>query len=158
MLPHYLFNNSLKFKCKISAQKEVIHSLKKKKSHFGHVPSYGLTHFKKMARVWKTKSLLILFKIWPTNRFLKANSYNFHFHENDVISPLIANGLVSFKKYDLPSKKFYWPPDSTFFRLWCTFWGVFAKKKVCLLYILKPTLETGNCFNESLQQLRLLRT
>ena len=156
MLPHYLFNNSLKFKCKISAQKEVIHSFFKKKSHFGHVPSYGLTHFKKMARVWKTKSLFCL-RYDPLIVFWRQ-THNFHFHENDVISPLIANGLVSFKKYDLPSKKFYWPPDSTFFRLWCTFWGVFAKKKVCLQYILKPTLETGNCFNESLQQLRLLRT
>ena len=27
---------------------------------------------------------IILFKIWPTNRFSKTNSYNFHFHKNDV--------------------------------------------------------------------------
>ena len=44
---------SLKFKCKISAQKEVIHSFKK--LHFGHVTSYELTNFQKMVRVWKTK-------------------------------------------------------------------------------------------------------
>ena len=30
---------------------------------------------------------IILFKIWPTNCFLKANSYNFHFHKNDVTWP-----------------------------------------------------------------------
>ena len=30
------------------------------------------------------------FKIWPTNRFLKAKSYNFHFHKNDVTWPLSA--------------------------------------------------------------------
>ena len=44
---------SLKFKCKISVQKEVIHSFKK--LHFGHVTSYELTNFQKMVRVWKTK-------------------------------------------------------------------------------------------------------
>ena len=51
---------SLKFKCKIFVQKEVIHRFFffKKKSHFSHVTSYELTHFKKLARVWKTKSLL----------------------------------------------------------------------------------------------------
>ena len=31
-----------------------------------------------------------MFKIWPTNRFLKAKSYNFHFHKNDVTWPLSA--------------------------------------------------------------------
>ena len=62
------------FKCKICVQKEVIHNFKK--SHFGHVTSYELTCFKKMVRVWKTKSLLL-----PTNRFSKAKWYNFHFRK-----------------------------------------------------------------------------
>ena len=34
-----------------------------------------------------------MFKIWPTNRFSKAKSYSFHFHENYVTWPLSANGL-----------------------------------------------------------------
>ena len=71
------------FKCKICVQKEVIDNFWK--SHFGHVTSYELNNFKKMVRVWKTKSLLF-FKIWPTNRFSKAKSYNFHFHKSDVTS------------------------------------------------------------------------
>ena len=40
---------SLKFKCKICVQKEVIHNFKK--SHFGHVTSYEISYFKKMVRV-----------------------------------------------------------------------------------------------------------
>ena len=35
---------------------------------------------------------IILFKIWPTNGFSKAKSYNFDFHKNDVTWPLSANG------------------------------------------------------------------
>ena len=55
---HIIFSTIfLKLKCKIFAQKEVIHSLKKKKSHISHVTSYDLTHFKKLVRVGKTKSL-----------------------------------------------------------------------------------------------------
>ena len=46
---------------------------------------------KKRVRVWKTKPLI---KIWSTNRFLKAKSYNFHIHKNDVTWPLSANGLL----------------------------------------------------------------
>ena len=82
---------SLKFKYKISVQEEVIHNFKK--SHFGHVTSYELTHLKKMVRMWKTKSVLFLFKMWPTYRFSKSKSYNFHFHKNYVTWPLSANGL-----------------------------------------------------------------
>ena len=41
----------------------------------------------------KNQITIILFKIWPTNRFSKAKSYNFHFHKNDVTWPLSANGL-----------------------------------------------------------------
>ena len=36
----------------------------------------------------------ILFKIWPTNCFSKAKSYNFYFHKNNVTWPLSANGLI----------------------------------------------------------------
>ena len=43
MVPRDLINISLKFKCKIHIQKEVI----LKKSHFGHVSSYELTHLRK---------------------------------------------------------------------------------------------------------------
>ena len=32
---------------------------------------------------------IILFKIWPTNRFSKAKSCNFHFHKNDVTRLLV---------------------------------------------------------------------
>ena len=46
---------SLKFKCKICIQKEVM-------SYFGHVTSYELTHFKKMVRVWKTVLFIIVFR------------------------------------------------------------------------------------------------
>ena len=56
--------------------------------------SYEPTHFKKMVRAWKTKITIILFKTRPTNGFLKAKSYNFHFHKNDVTWPLSANGLL----------------------------------------------------------------
>ena len=41
----------------------------------------------------KNQITIILFKIWPTNRFSKAKSYNFHFNKNDVTWPLSANGL-----------------------------------------------------------------
>ena len=84
---HIIFSTiSLKSEGKISVQKEVIHCFKK--SRFGHVISYKLTHFKKMVRVWKTKS-----QIWPTNGFLKAKSSSFHFHKNDVTWPLSAKSL-----------------------------------------------------------------
>ena len=53
-----------------------------------------MTNFKKMVRLWKNQMTNILFKIWPTNRFSKAKSYNFYFHNNDVTWPLNANGLL----------------------------------------------------------------
>ena len=51
-----------------------------------------LIHFKKMVRVYKTKSLL--FCLWLTNSFSKAKSYSFNFHENYVTWPRSANGLL----------------------------------------------------------------
>ena len=69
---HIIFSTfSLKFKCKICVQKEVSHNLKK--SHFGHVTSYELTHFKKMVRVWKTKSLLFCLRCDPLIVFGRQN-------------------------------------------------------------------------------------
>ena len=52
---HIIFSTFC-FKCKICVQKEVIHNFKK--SHFGQVTSYELTHFRKLVRAWKAKSLL----------------------------------------------------------------------------------------------------
>ena len=65
--------------------------------------SYELTHFKKMVRVWKTKSLFFLFKIWPSNRFSRVKSYNFHFHKNYVTWPLSANGLFIARFASVPN-------------------------------------------------------
>ena len=62
----------------VSVQKEIIHNFKK--SHFGHLTIYELTHFKKIVGVWKPNHYYFA-KIWPTNGFSKANSYNFHFHK-----------------------------------------------------------------------------
>ena len=42
----------------------------------------------------KNQITIILFKVWPSYRFSKAKSYNFHFHKNDVTWPLNANGLL----------------------------------------------------------------
>ena len=57
--------------------------------------SFELTHFKEMVRVWKTKSLLVCLRCDPLIVFWKANSYNFHFHKNDVTWPLSVNGLFT---------------------------------------------------------------
>ena len=47
---HIIFSTiSLKFKRKISVQKDLIQSFKTE-SHFGHVTSYKFTYFKKMVR------------------------------------------------------------------------------------------------------------
>ena len=56
--------------------------------------SYELTHFKKMVRVWKTKSLLFclsLIVFWRQN-------HNFHFHKYDITWPLSPNGLFDILK------------------------------------------------------------
>ena len=53
-----------------------------------------------------------MFKIWPTNRFLRAKSYNFHFHKNDATWPLSSKGpiyswraCILFLNEDVPVKK-----------------------------------------------------
>ena len=48
-----------------------------------HIYSVGL----------KKQITIIFFKVWPTDHFSKAKSYNFRFHKNDVTWPLSANGL-----------------------------------------------------------------
>ena len=62
---------SLKFKCKIWIQKEVM-------SYFGHVTSYELTYFKEMVRVWKTVLFIIVFrrKNHMTFIFIKTMSHD----------------------------------------------------------------------------------
>ena len=50
---------------------------------------YKLIHFKKNGAGLKNQITVILFKIWPTNRFSKAKSYNFHFHKNGVTCLLV---------------------------------------------------------------------
>ena len=61
----------------------------------------------------KNKITIILFKIWPTNVFLKAKSYNFHFHKNDVTWTLSENGLFV-NNFSIHSRQrfsysvFYW--------------------------------------------------
>ena len=42
----------------------------------------------------KNQITIMLFKIWPTNRFRRQN-HNFHFRENDVTWSLSANGLLT---------------------------------------------------------------
>ena len=72
---HVIFSTiSLKFKCKISVLKEVIHSFK---NQFGHVTTCELTHFKKMVQVWKTKSQLFCLKYDPLMVFWSQNHITF---------------------------------------------------------------------------------
>ena len=84
---------SLTFKCKVCVQKEIIHNFK------NHIlvtwPATNLLILRKVCGFEKPIEItIILFKIWPTNRFSKAKSYNFHFHKNGVTWPLSANGLL----------------------------------------------------------------
>ena len=86
---HIIFSTfSLKFKCKMCVQKEVIHNVK------NHIlvtwPATNLLILRKWFG-FENQITNLLFKIWPTNRFSKAKSYNFHFHENNVTWPLSAN-------------------------------------------------------------------
>ena len=65
---HIIFSTfSLKFKCK----KEVINNFKNR--------IYELTHFKKMVRVWKTKSLLFCLRYDPLIVFRRQNHITFIF-------------------------------------------------------------------------------
>ena len=80
---HIIFSTfPLNFKCKICVLKDVIPNFK------NHIwvtwPAMNLLSLRKWCG----------FNIWPTNRFSKAKSHNFHFHKNDVTWPLSANGLL----------------------------------------------------------------
>ena len=89
---HIIFSTfSLKFKCKICVQKEVIHNFK---NHI--LVTWPATNF--LAGL-KNQITIILFKIWPTNRFSKTKSYNFHFHKNDVRWPLSTKWPIVEMKY-----------------------------------------------------------
>ena len=89
---HIIFSTfPLNFKCKICVLKDVIPNFK------NHIlvtwPATNLLILRKWCGL-KNQITILLFKIWPTNRFSKAKSYNFHFHKNDVTWPLSANGLL----------------------------------------------------------------
>ena len=49
------------------------------KSSFGHMTSYGLSHFKQMVQVWKTKSLLFCLRDDPLIVFWRQNHVTFIF-------------------------------------------------------------------------------
>ena len=66
---------------------------------FCHMPSYETTHFKKMVRVWKTKSLLFCLRYDPLMVFWRQN-HNFHFHKNDVTWPPLAKPCIFVKCHD----------------------------------------------------------
>ena len=55
---------SLKFKCKIGVQKEVVHNFK---NHI--LVTWSATNLPKMGAGLKNQLTVILFKIWTTNRF-----------------------------------------------------------------------------------------
>ena len=71
---HVIFSTfSLKFKCKICVQKAIIHNFKK--SSFGHVTSYGLSHFEQIV----DKSLLLCLRDDPLIVFRRQNHVTFIF-------------------------------------------------------------------------------
>ena len=82
---------SLKFKRKICVQKELIHHFKNQ--ILVTWPTTDLLILRKWCR-FENKITIFLFKTWPTNRFWRKKSYNFHFHKNDVTWPLSASGLL----------------------------------------------------------------
>ena len=76
------------------------------KSHFGHVTSYELTLFKKMVRVWKTKSLLFCLTYETLMVFWRQNHITFIF--------------MKMMSHDLLVQMAYWR------LLW---WSIFHKRK-----------------------------
>ena len=81
---------SLKFKCKICVQKEVIHNFK------NHIlvtwPATNLLNLRKWCRFEKLNHYYFD-KDMTHSSFFEEKLYNFHFHKNDVTWPLSANGL-----------------------------------------------------------------
>ena len=88
---HIIFSTiSLKLKCKTCVQKEGIRNFK---DHILVTWSFrDLPILRKWCRFEKLNHYY-LFKLWPTNRFSEAKSFNFHFYINDVTWSLSANGL-----------------------------------------------------------------
>ena len=88
---HIIFSTiSLKLECKTCVQKEGIRNFK---DHILVTWSFrDLPILRKWCRFEKLNHYY-LFKIWPTNRFSGAKSFNFHFYINDVTWSLSANGL-----------------------------------------------------------------
>ena len=81
---HTIFSTfSLKFKCKICVQKEVIHNFKKKKNRI--LVTWPSTNLLILGAVLNNQITISLFKMWPNN----------HFHRNHVTWPLSANGLFN---------------------------------------------------------------
>ena len=77
------------FGFKIYVQKEVIHNFK------NHILATWPATNLLILRKWCVFEITItLFKIWPTYRFSKAKSYDFHFLKNNVTWALSANGLL----------------------------------------------------------------
>ena len=95
ILPSIFSTFSLKLKCKICSQKEVIH-----KPHFGHVTSYEFTYFKKMLRVWETKSLLFFLRYEPQktgtfkSHFLRKSRIARHSSKNRIFYSLAKTSLL----------------------------------------------------------------
>ena len=87
---HIIFSTfSLKFKCKIWVQKEVIHNF------INHIlvtwPSTNLLILRKINGTGlKNQITIILFKILPTIRFSKAKSHNLHFHEKTMSHDILV--------------------------------------------------------------------
>ena len=114
---HIIFSTfSLKFKCKICIQKEVIHNFK---NHiFGHMTSYKLTHLKKMVRVWKTKSLLFCLRYDPLIVFRRQNHITFIF-----IKMMSHNFLVQMAYWAIAINILTLPPPTS--------WGLAFSSNPC---------------------------
>ena len=94
---------SLKFKCKICVQKEVIHNFK------NHILVTWLATNLLILGKWcgfENQITIILFKILPNNCFSKAKSYSFYFYKNNVTWPPSANGPLKKDPEELVQNKF----------------------------------------------------
>ena len=86
----------LKFRCKISVQKEVIHSFKN--NILVTWPATNLLILRKWCGFEKLNHYYIFWlRYYPLMVFWRQN-YNFHFHKNDFTWPLSPNGLFDILK------------------------------------------------------------
>ena len=86
----------LKFRCKISVQKEVIHSFKN--NILVTWPATNLLILRKWCGFEKLNHYYIFWlRYYPLMVFWRQ-SYNFHFHKNDFTWPLSPNGLFDILK------------------------------------------------------------